>query len=97
MIAAVDQLSYGLKTGQIKTNWTLDLLSQYFRKFGLVLSPQDFYDMVQSKPLSNVISNIEGNDVIFKGLPQDKEPIESPPPEKSKEIVSKMAKHAQGK
>lgn len=97
MIAATDQLSHALNTGLIKTNWTLDLLSEYFRKFDIILSPQDFYDMIQTKPLNNIIQNIEGNEVIFKGIPQKKKPVESPPPEQSKEIVAKMAKKAQSK
>jgi len=97
LIAAADQLSHALNTGVIKTNWTIDLLGEYFSKFGLHLGPDDFYNMIQQKPLNSIIQNIEGDQVIFKGIPQGKKPVETPPPEQSKEIVAKMAKHAQGK
>lgn len=93
LIAATDQLRTMLQQGEIKENWTLDQLLNYFRKFDLVLSPNDIYDMLQVKPLKNVISNVQGKEVIFKGL-EPKEPIEAPPPEQSKEVVAKMAKKA---
>ena len=94
MIAATDQLRTHLENGDIKENWTLDKLLTYFRKFDLVLSPDDIYDMLQTKPLKNVVSNVQGDEVVFKGLEPKKPAAEAPPPEQSKEIVSKMAQHA---
>jgi hypothetical protein len=96
-IAAADQLKSALESGEITNNWDLDTLLQYFRKFDLVLSPDDLYSMIQTKPLKSVIRNIEGSEVVFRGLPQEKKEPESPPPEQSKEIVNKMAQKAMGK
>jgi hypothetical protein len=96
-VAAADQLKSALESGEITNNWDVDTLLQYFRKFDLVLSPDDLYAMIQTKPLKNIIRNIEGSEVVFKGLPQDKKQPESPPPEQSKEVVSKMAQKAMGK
>ena len=42
-------------------------------------------------------SNIEGDTVIFKGLEQQPQQTEAPPPEQSQEVVAKMAKSAMGK
>ena len=53
--------------------------------------------MMQSKPLKNVVSNIEGDMVIFKGLEPATPSTETPPPEQSKEVVAKMAKSAMTK
>ena len=83
-----------LDSGKIKENWKIDKLLDYFRRFDLIFSTEDIYNMIIQKPLKNVISNVEGDDVIFKGIEQPKKPIESPPPEKSKEVVSKMAQKA---
>jgi hypothetical protein len=94
LIAATDQLRTYLEQGKITKNWTLDQLLQYFRKFELVLSPNDIYGMLQQKPLKNVVSNVEGDQVVFKGLEQPEPPVEAPPPEQSKEVVAKMAQKA---
>jgi len=96
LIAATDQLRTDLEKGVITQNWTLDQLLQHFRKYNLVLAPKDIYAMVQEKPLKNVISNVQGDEVVFKGLEAPKQP-EAPPPEQSKEIVNKMAQHAMKK
>jgi hypothetical protein len=97
LIAATDQLRTALERNEITQNWSLDKLMTYFRKFDLVLSPSDLYSMIQSKPLKNVVSNIEGDQVIFKGLEPAAPPVESPPPEQSKEVVAKMAQSAMKK
>lgn len=94
LIAATDQLRTYLETGKITQNWTLDQLLSYFRKFDLVLSPNDIYGMLQQKPLKNVVSNVQGDQVIFKGLEQPEPAAEAPPPEQSKEVVAKMAQKA---
>lgn len=93
LIAATDQLRLDLEQGKITQNWTLDQLLQFFRKHKIVLAPKDIYNMVQQKPLKNVISNVQGDEVVFKGLEAPKQP-EAPPPEQSKEIVDKMAHKA---
>lgn len=94
LIAATDQLKSMLDQNKIKENWKLDKLLTYFRRFDLILSPDDIYNMIKQKPLKNVISNVEGSDVIFKGLEPKEPPAEAPPAEQSKEVVAKMAKHA---
>jgi hypothetical protein len=53
--------------------------------------------MIQTKPLKNVVSNIEGDTVVFKGLPQQPQQTEAPPPEQSQEVVAQMAKSAMNK
>jgi len=97
LIAAVDQLNTALDNKKIVDNWTVDKLLTYFRKFDLTLSKEDLYSMIQTKPLKNIINNIEGDTVIFKGLEQQPQQTEAPPPEQSQEVVAKMAKSAMGK
>jgi len=94
LIAAIDQLRDGLDTGQITSNWSLDALLTYFRKFDIILSPDDLYSMIENKPLNTVIDNIQGPEVIFKGLPQNKKPMDLPKSEKNADVVAKMAKKA---
>lgn len=94
VISAVDQLKAALESGEINSNWDVNTLLSYFRKFDLILSTQDLYNMMQTKPLKNVVSNIEGDEVVFKGIDQPAKQPEAPPPEQSKEVVAKMAKKA---
>ncbi len=89
-------------TDQLKTmvdknpdqKWTVDQLLYYFSKYGIDLDKEDLYDMIKKKPLKKVISNIQGDSVVFKG--QEKVDVSSSNKEtdKQKEIVSKMAKKA---
>jgi len=97
LIAATDQLRTALEKNQITDNWDVEKLLAYFRKFDLVLSRDDLYSMIQTKPLKNVITNIEGDSVVFKGLEPSQPAPEAPPPEQSQEIVKKMAQSAMPK
>jgi hypothetical protein len=48
--------------------------------------------MIKKMPLKNLISNIQGDKIIFKGFGKP----EAPPDEESKKIVAGMAKQAVG-
>lgn len=92
-----DQLKSEIQKGLISPNFTVDMLLDYFRKYNVVLDKSDLYNMILTYPLKNVISNIQGDQVVFKGMPQQPAAPEAPPPEQSKEIVKKMAQKASGK
>lgn len=94
LIVAVDQLKQALDAGKIQQNWTLDQLLKYFSDHNIVLDPKDIYNMVQKPPMNKVISNVQGQEVVFKGLEPSEPAAEPPPPEQSKEVVAKMAKKA---
>ncbi len=97
IIAAVDSLHQSLRNGNITQNWTVDQLLNHFRKYGVPnLSVRQIDNMIDKGILKSVIRNRAGHEVEFKGLPQVKAP-EPPSPEHSKEVVSKMAKHAMKK
>ena len=97
IVSATDQLKQAIKRGDINSNWTLDQLLDYFNSFDVVLSNRDIYNMIQVDPLKSVISDVKGQEVVFKGLPQQPKTPEMPSPEQSKEVVAKMAKKALGK
>jgi hypothetical protein len=92
-----DQLRNDIQKGNISPNWTTDMLLDYFRKYNVILDKEDLYNMIMTYPLKNVITNIQNDMVQFKGMPQEPKAPESPNPEKSKDIVSKMAHKAAGK
>lgn len=93
ILVAADSLEQKRKDGKLKDNWTINQLLDYFAKRDVTLSKDNLYSMIQKDPLKKTISNIQGDEVVFKGN-QGKQQPEPPPPEKSKEVVDKMAKHA---
>lgn len=90
----IDMIKDELESGKITSNITVDELLKKFREFDVLLGADDLYNMMKVKPLNRIVSNIQGKEVVLKGLPQ-KPAIQDPaPPEQSKEVVAKMAKQA---
>ena len=95
IITTSDQLATDIKLGKVKPDWTVDELLAYYSKYNVVLSKDDLYNMIKQAPLKNYITNIQGDNVVFKG--QQKKPAMSgppPAPEDQKKVVAKMAKRA---
>jgi hypothetical protein len=92
LIAITDQLKNGLEKNP-NLQWTTDDLLQYFQQYEITLDITDLYDMITKPPLNNVISNIQGDKVVFKG--QDSSaPTTSSDNIDSKKIVQQMANNA---
>lgn len=89
--AVVNQLKQEVETGNIPEGYTVDDLLEYFRAYDIILDVTDLYSMIKVPPLKSLISNIQGDDVVFKG--QDQGDLEAPEDE-SKKIVAQMAKSA---
>lgn len=93
IIAATDQLRADLENGKIQPDWTVDKLLKYFEDFDIILDPTDLYNMVKQEPLKNVVTNIQGDQVVFKGQASKSTPAEVPQ-DQSQEVVAQMAKSA---
>jgi hypothetical protein len=97
LIAATDQLKMALDKGEITQNISVGDLQDFFKQVTdgqLILSREDLYGMIQKKPLKSIISNIQGDEVVFKGIAPATQTPPAPPPEQSKEVVDKMAQNA---
>jgi len=90
LIAVSDQLKSDLDDGSIQPEMTLQTFIEYLQAFGITLGANDLYNMIKKPPLNQLISNIKGNQVVFKGYGT----IDQPEDEKKK-IVQQMAKSAQ--
>lgn len=93
LVAVGDQLKTDLEKGQADPNMTVPDFLQYLKKFDIIYDKTDLYDMIKQLPLKNLISNIQGDKIVFKGFGTP----EAPPEEESKKVVAGMAKHAVGK
>jgi hypothetical protein len=93
LVAVADQLKSDLEKGEADSNMSLPDFLQYLKKYDIILDKTDLYDMIKQLPLKNLISNIQGDRIVFKGFGTP----EAPPEDESKNIVAGMAKHATGK
>lgn len=91
LVAIADQLHSDLENGEIKDDFALEELLQYFSDYDIVLDKADLFNMIKQPPLDKVIANIQGDKVVFKG----KEDLENAPDQsQNQEVVKSMADRA---
>jgi hypothetical protein len=93
LVTIVDQLKTDVDNGKMKSDWTVDQLLSYFRKYDIIIDKNDLYKMIKKPPLKNAISNIQGDKVIFKGQESEKAEVEPTTTDDQKKIVAQMAKN----
>ena len=91
LIAVISQLKGDMETGEVKTDWSADELLDHLANNDIVLDKSDLFDMIKNPPLNKFISNIQGDQVIFKG--QESE-TGSPDQQQDQKVVQQMAKSA---
>jgi hypothetical protein len=89
--AIVSQLKGELDDNTVDSNWTTDMLMDYFQQNGINLDITDLYDMIKNPPLNGLITNIQGDNVIFKGKGEAET---NPDPSQSQQVVQQMAQSA---
>ena len=90
--AIVSQLKSDLDNGNMDPNWNTDKLIDYFQQNGINLDITDLYDMIKKPPLNMLISNIQGDDIVFKG--EESAAAQNPDQTQSQEVVDQMAQSA---
>ena len=97
IVAVSNHLQQQVETGEIDPdNYTVDDLLDLFQSQDIVLDVQDLYTMLDKPLLKGIISNIEGDKVVFKG----EEPISmdsDEQPDDSQKVVANMAQSAMKK
>ena len=77
------------KTGQTIST---DQLLNFLRQNDIVLDKSDLFDMVQKEPLSNIIKNVNKDEVTFIG--QEDEVSAEPMPDEAEKVRKQLAKSA---
>lgn len=92
LVAVTDQLKTDLDNGKLNFGMTTDQLLDYFQDYDIILDVTDLYNMIQVPPLKQVVKNIQGDKVVFKGQTDDSDN----PDQKSEQekTVAQMAKKA---
>jgi hypothetical protein len=93
LIVLVNQLKTDLDNGMIDpSSYTTDEFLTYLQDKGdIVLDVTDLYDMIKNPPLNTVISNIQGDKIVFKGH-DDAQPEQDQ--SQSQQVVQQMAQSA---
>lgn len=93
IIAVANQLKQHVDDGKINADdFSVDQLLDYFQKNDIILDVQDLYTMIEKPLLKNIISNIQGDKVVFKG----KEQVDTSPQQQDQQqkTVANMAQSA---
>jgi len=90
LVASTNQLMHEIERGKTKPDWTVDDLLHYYKDNDIIIDKSDLYNMIKQPPLNKYITNIQGDNVVFKG---QQEAGEEKPDEK-KNVVKQMAKKA---
>ena len=97
LVAITKQLKQYFDTNGYPTDFTLDQLLAFFARYDIILDANDLYSMIQVPPLKDLISNIQGQDVIFVGQEGSAPSEEEIPDEEKDGTVEKMAQRAMNK
>ena len=93
IVALINQLKHEIDGGEVDpNNYTVDDLLDYFQQYDVILDVDDLYNMVKVPPLKDIITNIQGDKVVFKGYQGDT--AEKPEGGDSEKTVKQMAKRA---
>ena len=94
IVAVSNHLQQQVETGEIDPdNYTVDNLLDLFQSQDIVIDVQDLYTMIDKPLLKGIISNIQGDKVVFKG----DEPVSmdsNEQPDDSQKVVANMANSA---
>jgi hypothetical protein len=93
IVALSNQLQQDVESGEVDAdNYTVDQLLDYFQQYDVILDVNDLYNMVRVPPLKGIITNIQGDKVVFKG--HQGATAEKPEGGDSDKTVQQMAKRA---
>lgn len=89
LVAVSDQLKTDLTQDQAKTNMSVDEFLEYLQKYDITIDQADLFNMIKKPPLKNIIDNIQGDNIVFKGFAEPEMPDDQ-----QEKVVQQMAKKA---
>lgn len=94
----VSQIFNRIKDTGFDKEYRLDSLLNTLADRGLDIDREEFIEMIQNPPLKNLISNVKGDMVVFKGQDNDDD-MESlaMEPDETTDTLKKMARRASKK
>lgn len=90
--AVLSQIKSDIDDSAYKGKFTVKALLSKLRDNGVKISHAQLIELVKEEPWSNLISNVKGADVMFKGEPDEHSGSEEP--DETSGTMDKMAKRA---
>ena len=94
IVGVLTQLYGRITDTGTKKPYSLQSLLTLLQNQGVTLSPDQFREMVQEPPLSNLVANVRGDDVIFKGQNDVDGDTDLEAPDATTDTLDRMAKRA---
>lgn len=95
LTGVVSQIYNRIKDTGFDKKYSLDALLNTLSDRGIDLDREKFIEMVKHQPLKNLIANVEGDSVVFKG--ESSEDSENVDMDDTTGTLEKMAKRAEKK
>ncbi len=93
----VSQILSRINDTGFKKEYSLDSLLNTFSDKGYDIDREEFLDMIKNPPLKNLISNVKGDKVVFKGEEESTDDSEAVDMDQTSDTLEKMAKRASKK
>ena len=90
--AALSRIKADIEDSAYKSKFTVKALLKKLKDNGVRISHEQLLDLVKEEPWSNLISNVKGDSVKFKGAPGTYSGSEAP--DETSDTMDKMAKRA---
>ena len=90
----VSQILSRINDTGFKKEYSLDSLLNTFADKGYDIDREEFLDMIKNPPLKNLISNVKGDNVVFKGEEESTDDSEAVDVDQTSDTLEKMAKRA---
>lgn len=93
----VSQLLSRIKDTDFKGKYSLKSLLNTLSEKGYDIDRGEFLDMIKNPPLKNIIANVQGDRVVFKGEEQETDDNLAVDQDETSDTLEKMAKRAEKK
>lgn len=94
LVAVTNQLASEVKNMNDGELMTTDELVEKLKQNDIIIDKSDLFDIVTKEPLKNIIKNINGDEVVFKGQKNDLATSTEPKPDENQKTLAAMAKKA---
>lgn len=92
--AVLSKIKSEIDDSAYRSEFTVNALLSKLAAYGIRISHNQLIDLVDQEPWSNLISNIQGNQVVFKGSQEDDTSPEIDDPDNSEATLDQMSKRA---
>lgn len=92
--AVLSKIKSEIDDSAYRSEFTVNALLSKLAAYGIRISHDQLIDLVDQEPWSNLISNIQGNQVVFKGSQEDDTSPEIDDPDDSEATLDQMSKRA---